>query len=132
MAKAKLAKEIYLETPNEIGMLAKISTVIANSGVNIVALYAYGERNKAKFRIVTSDNAKAMEALKPLNFKMNEEEVVLLELEDKTGVMAEVSRKLAIKKVNLKYIYGTTIEGAPNCILVLSAEDNEKVMKVLI
>jgi len=132
MGVTKLGKEIYVEAPDEIGMLAKISTVIANAGVNIQAICAYGEKGKAIFRIVTSDNKKAMESLKPLNFKMKEQEVVLMELEDRVAAMAEVCRKMASEKANLTHIYGTTGVGGGACLLVLSSNDNAKIVKIFV
>jgi len=132
MVNARLGKEVYVETPDEVGMLAKISTVLAGAGINIQAICGYGEGGKAKFRIVTSDNKKTMDTLKPLKFTMKEQEIVFLELEDKTGAISEVCRKLSSEKANLTHIYGTTSSISGKSLLIISSNDNVKIAKLFV
>lgn len=137
MAKAKLEKGLLVETPDKKGMLARISSAIASSGVNIRTICAYagvpakGGWGRAYFMMVTSNNQKVIKALKPLRFKIKKEEVALLELEDKVGALAKASQKLSKSGINLKYIYGTTSKNKKACLLVFSSNNNKKAVKVL-
>ena len=131
MAKAALGKELLVEAQDKKGMLAKISSAIASAGVNIRAICACGEKGRAYFMMVTSNNSKAIKALKPLRFPVKEKEVVLLVLEDKVGAMEKVSEKLSSKGINLKYIYATTGGNQTVCSLVFSSNNNKKAIEII-
>ncbi len=131
MANARLGRELVIETPDEVGMLGKISAAISKSGVNVISICAYGMEGKAHFMLLTSDNTKTAEVLSPLNFSVQEHDVVMIDLEDKIGALEEMSKKLAALGINLKYVYGTTSLGGGGCFLVLSADNNDEVIRAL-
>lgn len=128
---ARPGKQLLVETPDKVGMLAKITATIAEAGVNVIAISAYGSAGKAHFMLLTSNNAETTTALKPLNFSIKEENVVLVDLGDKVGSAAEMGEKLAKAKIDLSYIYGTTSVGGGTCLLVLKADNNEKAIEVI-
>ena len=82
MARASIVKELLVKTENKVGMLAEVAVAIANSGVNIKALNAFAINNEAIFRIVTSDNMKAVKEIKAKNLEALEKDVVAVELEN--------------------------------------------------
>lgn len=131
MANARLGRELVVKTPDEVGMLGKVSAAISKSGVNVMAICAYGMEGKAYFMLLTSDNTKAAEALNPLNFSIQEHDVVMVDLENKVGALEEVSKKLASLGINLEYIYGTTSLGGGGCFLVLSSDNNDELIRAL-
>lgn len=132
MAKADLVKQLSVETENKVGMLAEVSGAISGAGANITAICAYGMDDKAHFYILTSDNAKAQEALKAKGFGVSEEEVVKLMLEDKIGSAKEISEKIKAVGIDLCYIYGSTCGCADTpALLVIKAQDNAKVVSAI-
>ncbi len=130
MAEISKEKEIFIKTADEIGLLSKISSIITANKINIKAICAYSVSNEAYFMLVTSDNNKAMETLKPLNFEIKEQEVVLVNLKNEIGATEALSKKLAAAGINLKYTYGTA-GGKETCLLVFNSNDNDKAIKVL-
>ena len=122
---AELGKELLVITPNEVGMLAKVTGAIADTGVNIESICAYVAGDEGYFRIITSDNAKTKSTLEPLGFKITENEVLILKLENKIGAAKEVSGKLARAGIDLKNIYGTTASDNL-ATLVLTSNNNQK------
>ena len=129
---AVLGKEIALRVANKIGVLAGVSKLIADHGVNIVAVagYAVEGNNEAEIMMVTDDNLRAADALKKEGYKPKEREVVVIELENKAGALKVVTSKLANEKIDLKYIYGTACAEACPAKLVLSTSDNAKALLV--
>jgi len=130
MAKAQLRKELRFETADEKGVLAKVCEACSNAGVNIEAIAAYGQEGKGSFMLCTSDNAKAAEAMKALGYDATESDVVMLELENAPGKMAEVAKKISDAGVNVKYVYASAV-GAGPAFVVLNSEDNAKVVELL-
>jgi len=131
MLTARAGKQLLVETPDKMGMLAKVTNAIAEAGVSIITICAFGKEGQAHFMLLTSNNAEATAALKPLNVSIKEEEVVLVDLGDKVGSAGEMGEKLAKARVNLEYIYGTTSASGNACLLVLKANDNNKAIEAI-
>lgn len=127
---ARLGKEIVVTVVNKIGVLADISQILADHGINIIALLGYAAgNNEAKITLVTEDNLRASEALRNKNYtSIKESEVVIVELENKAGAMKNVTAKLAAEAIDIKYIYGTTCTCGGPAMIVFSASDNEKAL----
>ncbi|OGQ48180.1 MAG: hypothetical protein A3I09_01710 [Deltaproteobacteria bacterium RIFCSPLOWO2_02_FULL_47_10] len=73
----EVGKEIVVTASDEIGVLSRISTIIAETHANIRAVCAYELDDTAHLRIVTDDNQKALAALHKAGFNATEHEVVL-------------------------------------------------------
>ncbi len=127
--KASLGKEIVVTVANKIGILANISKILADHGINIEALAGYAVNNDAKIMVVADDTLRGKEALQKAGYStIKENEVVLVDLENKPGALKSVTAKLAEAKIDIKYTYGTTCpEGCPARI-VLATTDNEKAL----
>jgi len=130
MAQAKKVKELFVVTPNKVGMLAEVTDAIAAAGVNIVALAAYGMQDKAHFMIVAEDSQKAANALKAKRFEAKEREVLCVTLSNKVGAAREMAKKLAQAGVDLNSCYGSTGNGS-EAFLIMSAKDMDKALEVL-
>ncbi len=128
---ARLGRELAFEATDKVGLLNEISTELANAGVNVMTVCAYSMEGKATFMMITSDNAKAAEVLKGKGYETKDYEVVLYDLDNKVGAMAEMTKKLADAGVNMDYFYGTT--GAPDApaLLVFKSDNNAKAVEAL-
>lgn len=122
-----LAKEIVVAVGNKIGVLADMSKILADHGINIIAIAGYAMDKEAKIMLVTDDNLRVMDALKDKKYiSVKENEVIVVILEDKPGALKNISAKLAAQDIDIKYIYGTTCpEGCP-ARLIISTSDNAK------
>ncbi len=123
---ANLAKVIVVAVVNRIGVLADISKILSDHGINIEAVEGYAADEKAKIMLVTDDNLRAVDALTKKNYKTAEEEVILVELENKAGALRNITAKLASIDIDIKYIYGTACPTGCPARIVLSTSDNEK------
>jgi len=130
MAKATKVNHLIVETPDEVGMMAKVCSAISDAGVNIRAISAYVKEGKGYFMLLTDDNARAEQALKSAGFTVSQEEAVAVELENEVGAAKKVTQKMASAGVNLKYCYGSTGNGTM-ALLVFNSSDNEKAIRTL-
>ena len=124
--------QLIVTTEDKVGMLSEVSQAITEADVNIEAINAYGLEGKAKFYLITSENQKAIPALKTKGWQVEEEEAVRIDLENKVGALSEIGAKLKSAGVNLLYCYGTVSEGTSPCQFILKAEDNDKAIEVLV
>ena len=128
---ANLAKVIVVTVVNEIGVLADISKILADHGTNIEVVEGYAVNGKAKIMLVTDDNLRAIDALKKKNYKsIVENDIIMIDLENKPGALKNITAKLASEGIDIKYIYGTTCSVGCPARLVLSTGDNEKALVV--
>ncbi len=128
---AQLSKEIVVKIVNKIGVLADMTRVLADHGVNIEAVAGYAKEGQARIMLVADDNLRAIDALKKAGYKGSKESpVVILELENKTGALKNVTAKLAAENIDIKSIYGTTCAGGCPAKLVLSTSNDEKTLLI--
>lgn len=131
MIKAVLDRQLMISVNNDVGMLAAVTSVITSTGINVLANCAYAVDNKAAFMFVTDDNNAAKKLLESHNVSVREEEVILLSIDNKPGVLRTVTDKLAAAGINLTLMYGSVDPDAEIARLVLVAENNLDVMVLI-
>jgi len=131
--KVSLGKEIVLSVVNKIGVLADISKIVTEQGVNIAAVAGYAEKdNTAKIILVTDNNSAVIGALKSAKYgSVEERDALVVELENKAGALKAVTEKLSRGGIDIKQIYGTNGEGGGSSKIVLSTSDNKLALESL-
>ena len=126
---ASLGKELVIEVGNKVGVLAEISKILADHDINIEGVAGYAVDGKATIMVATDDSVRASDALRKAGYNaLKENEVVMVDLVNKTGALKNLSAKLATAGIDIKYTYGTICtEGCP-ARLILSTNNNEKAL----
>lgn len=128
----KLAKEIYVSEKNKVGILANISKILADSGINLHGVAGYAVGGEASIMLVAEDNLRAADAIKKAGYKnVKENEVIITELINKPGALKDLTAKLAAGGIDMKYVYGTVCSAGCPGKIVLSTSDNEKALALL-
>ncbi len=127
-----LGKEIAVVVENKVGILASMSRILADHGINIEGVAGYEAGNEAKLMFVVTDTLRAKEALQKAGYnKIKENEVVIIDLENKPGALKGITAKMASENIDIRYMYGTTCsEGCPARVIVATA-NNEKALLAL-
>lgn len=73
-------REVVVTASDEIGVLSRISTAIAEAQVNIRAVCAYVVDGHAHLRLITDDNQKAIRILNREGFKTTEHDILFCEV----------------------------------------------------
>ena len=115
-----MATDLTLYLDDQPGELARVGHVLGQVGANIEGLCAVTSGGgEAEVHILVQDPTPAFEALQRAGIRIAaEEEVIVLNMEDRPGSLGEVARKLGKADVNL-----TTAYLATNTRLVLAADD---------
>ena len=128
---AYLGKEIVVNVTNHIGILAAISKILADHGINIEAVAGYAVESEAKIMVITDDNLRAADALIKAGYKgARENPVIIVQLENKAGALRNITTRLAAESIDIKYIYGTACSDKCPAKLVLSTSNDEKALLV--
>jgi hypothetical protein len=115
-----MATDLTLYLDDQPGELARVGDALGKAGANIVGLCALTTGGgQAEVHILVQDATKAFEALQNAGIKIvAEQEVIVLDMEDRPGALGEVAHKLGKARVNL-----TTAYLATNTRLVLAADN---------
>ena len=96
-----------------------MAAAISDAGVNIAAATCIGTGDRAELHILVKHAEAARHALAISHVGVSRErEVVVVEVDDRPGVLADLTRKIAKAGVNLDLVYVATrnrvVFGAPD------------------
>ena len=128
---ARLGKEFVIVSENKVGALSKISTILADRGIDILAVSAQAAGGVALMNLVTDDALRTRDLLRKKGFRVQENGVLLLQVEDKPGVLMRLTKRLAAKKIDILNIYGSAPASYGPCVLVVSTNNNPKALVAL-
>jgi hypothetical protein len=105
-----MAVDLVIDIENSPGALAEVATAISDAGVNIAAATCVGPGERAELHILVphAEAAKHALAISHGVTVTREREVVVVEVEDRPGVLADLTRKIARAGVNLDLVYVAT------------------------
>ena len=129
-----LSKEITVKVINEVGILTKITSFLRDNNINLEGIAGYARQigQDAELIFVTNDNVAAIEALRKSGYEqISEQDVLMVELENRPGMLKSISEILSANGININYIYGTTcLSGCPAKIVVMTS-DNARAFELL-
>jgi len=104
-----VAVDLVIDIENSPGALAEIAAAISDAGVNIAAATCMGAGDRAEVHILVKHAEAARHALGISHVGVSRErEVVVVDVEDRPGVLADLTRKIAKAGVNLDLVYVAT------------------------
>ncbi len=130
MAKAVKARLLSFDMKDRPGLLSEVTAALAGAKVNIAAICAYAWDDTAYFDMTTDSNAKAKKALSALKLKVDEEDVIAVEMANKVGELQKVAKALADGGINILYMYATTSTGRSSTV-IFSTSDNRKALRLI-
>ncbi len=93
---------------NKPGILSRVCDALAEKKINLVALTLMDSVEHGVFRLVAENVDKARAALTELNIPMTETEVLVAEMPNRPGAMADLCARLNSDHVSIKYAYVTS------------------------
>jgi hypothetical protein len=124
-------RDCSIQLTNHPGDLGRVAQALARRGVNIKALAAISVGGGvAMARILPDDIAVARSALEAANIRFTEGEVHLVLLENKAGILANVTNRLGDAGINLEALYVTGV--ADDLVELAIVSDNPKKAKKIL
>jgi hypothetical protein len=104
-----LAYDLVIDIENAPGALAQVAAAISDAGVNIAAATCIGSGERAELHILVPHPGAAKHSLAISQLAVSRErEVVVVDVEDRPGVLADLTRKIAKAGVDLDLVYVAT------------------------
>jgi hypothetical protein len=104
-----MAFDLVIDIENTPGALAQVAAAISDAGVNIAAATCLGSGERAELHILVPHVEAARHSLAISHLAVNRvREVVVIDVEDRPGVLADLTRKIARAGVDLDLVYVAT------------------------
>lgn len=104
-----MAVDLVIDVENTPGALAEVAAAISDAGVNIAAATCVGPGERAELHILVPHAEAAKHLLATSTVTVTRErQVVVVDVEDRPGVLADLTRRIARAGVDLDLVYVAT------------------------
>lgn len=104
-----MAKDLTVRLANQPGTLARLGRAVADAGINIDGVAGMATDGEGLIHLLVEDASAARAALVEAGVQVEDErDVLVVQVEDRPGVLAGVSSSLAEAGVNIELLYLAT------------------------
>jgi hypothetical protein len=128
----KKVKQISVCLENKPGRLAGLCKCLAQKKINIIAISVAETSEQGVVRMVVDKPAAALKTIAECGpMTCAQMDVLLVDLPNKVGVLAEAAGKLAARRVNVNFVYGSTGTGRGKAFIVVGTPNIKSAVKAL-
>lgn len=127
----QITKQLALFLENRPGTLARVCDALSAEKINIYAISTSDTVDHIVVRMVVNDPARALFVFEAHGTLVVEDDVLMIEGDNKPGTLAKLAHKLAHAKVNIEYAYCATPPEAKRGLMILRVSNATKAMQVL-
>ncbi|HUU30477.1 MAG TPA: ACT domain-containing protein [Phycisphaerae bacterium] len=125
------AMQLTVTMENVPGQLGRLCRILSQASVNLRGISVSDAADVSVIRLCVSDPSAAKTALREAGVSFVAQEVLLLEVDDKPGVLEQVAARLGEAKVNVRYVYGSSDGGKRKTVLILKVDDPDRARQAL-
>ena len=127
----RIDKQLSVFLENKPGRLSGICYTLADANVNIHAMTVHDTVDHAIVRLIVDNPNKALILLEQEGVYIVTQEVAVIEIENKPGIIADIAKKLFRADINIEYAYCTAAKNQDYGCLVLKTTDAEQTLEIL-
>ena len=127
----EIAKQLAVFLDNRPGTLARVCEAFSEAGINIHALSTSDTVDHSVVRMVVDNTQSAIWLLEENGAMVVEDEVLLIDNNNKPGELAKLARALGKAGINIEYLYCATAPKSRKGLLVLRVDDAAKALEAL-
>src|ERR671923_2767105 len=122
----QITKQLAIFLENKPGTLARVCDALAEAKVNIHAIAVSDTIDHSVIRLVVSDPRRAMLLFEEHGTLVVEDDVLMVDGDNRPGSLARICHKLATARINIEYCYCATSPEAKKGLMILRASDAKK------
>ena len=127
----QITKQLAIFLENRPGILARVCDALAEAKINIYAITTSDTVDHSVIRMVVSDAQRALRVFEEHGTLVIEDDVLMIEGDNKSGSLAAIAHKLANAKINIEYCYCATSPTAKRGLMIMRTSNAQKALKVL-
>ncbi len=131
MKSARIVEQLAIFIANKPGTLAEVCDALAADKINIYGLTVSDTVDHAVVRMVVSDTQRAMALFESYGTLVVENEVLMIENDNRPGGLSRIAKALSGARVNIEYAYLASMPMARHGLLILRVSDVKRAIKVL-
>ena len=116
---------------NKPGRLSSICSTMADAAINIFAMSVHDTVDHAIVRLIVDNPTKALILLEEEGLYIVTQDVVVLNIENRPGIISMIAKKLFRADINIEYAYCTATKNQENGCLVIKTKDAEQTLEIL-
>ena len=120
---------VFLE--NRPGMLGRACSILSENGINILALSVHDTVDHSVVRFYVDNPMKALLLVENEGFYVLEQDIVVLDVENRPGCLSSIAQKLAEADINIDYAYCTATPGQVHGCIVIKTDNPERASELL-
>jgi hypothetical protein len=128
---ARLVQEIVIEDIDRIGVVADISRLLADMGINLSAVSAMVDGESVRIHLITNSQSYARDALRDAGYHVRERDVLVMELPHHPGFLCRITEALARRELTITELYLTVPEEGDLGLVVFSCSNNLHALQLL-
>ena len=125
-------QQISVFFENRPGVLAELTALLGEGGVNIRALSIAESRDFGVVRMIVPDPVSAAALLDEKGYSIQVVEVLAVEVTDEPGGLGRALRELAEERLNVDYLYTFMNKLSENAVIVLRIDNLDYARSVLL
>ncbi|MHC4087077.1 MAG: ACT domain-containing protein [Planctomycetota bacterium] len=126
------AKQISVSLENRPGRLSRFCQYLAQKKINIIAISVAETSEQGVVRIVVDKPAAALKAIAEYGpITRAQTDVLLIDLPNRVGALGKMVDKLAAKRINVDFVYGSTGLAGGKSYIVVGAPNIESVARAI-
>ena len=126
-----LVKQISVFLENKKGRLAKLTRVLGETGIDLIALSIADTTNFGILRAIVSDNEKTLKVVRDKGYTANLTEVLAVAVPDVPGGLAGVLKLLRDNDISVEYLYSFVRRVGNDAIIIFRVDQPERAGNLL-
>lgn len=127
----QITKQLAIFLDNRPGTLARMADSLGEAKINIYAISMSDTVDYSVIRMVVDDYRKAIEIFEDHGTLVVEDDVLMIDGDNKPGSLARIAHRLAEADVNIEYAYCATPPNAKKGLMILRVDNVKKALKAL-
>jgi len=127
-----MIKQVSVFLDNSPGSLFKVASILAKADVDIRALTMAENSDFVLLRLIVNDSDRAVKNLADNGIAAIEQDVIVVEVDDKPGGLASIAEVLAKNRINIEYVYPLITRTHKNAFIIVRTDDIEKTERILL
>ncbi len=123
-------KQLVIVTEDKPGIVADISTALANKNINIESLDAEAAKRHGIVILSVDKYDEALKTLKDASFTVYTEDTIVVEIADEPGALAKIARRFKDANLNMRSIRIIKRE-AGKSLVAIATDDTKEAIKLV-
>lgn len=126
-----IEKQLSIFLENKPGVLTRVCSTLADTDINIFAMSVHDTVDHAIVRLIVDNPNKALLILESQGLHIMTQDVVVLNIDNKPGIISTLAKRLYRADINIEYAYCTATKNQEFGCVVIKTKDAEQTHEIL-